>query len=104
MIIEERIYTLYPGKVPAYLALYQSEGMALQTKILGNLIGYFSTDVGPLNQVVHLWGYADFDDRTTRRAQLAATAEWQTFLPKLLAFVVTMENRILLPAAFSPIR
>ena len=29
----------------------------LQQRILGNLIGYFTTEIGMLNQSVHLWGY-----------------------------------------------
>ena len=32
MIVEQRTYTIYPGKTPEYLRLYESEGMPIQTK------------------------------------------------------------------------
>ena len=44
--------------------------MEVQVRILGNMVGYYFTDVGPLNQVVHLWGYESMNDRYERRAGL----------------------------------
>ena len=104
MIVEERIYTLEAGKVPEYLRLYEQEGLAIQTRILGNLIGYFSSEIGDLNLVVHMWGYASFEERTRRRAELLADPGWQAYVVKVLPFLLRMENRILVPAPFSPIR
>jgi len=103
MIVEERIYTLHPGKVPEYLRLYEAEGLAIQTRILGRLIGYFSTEIGPLNQIIHMWGYDSFEERTRRRAVLLADPQWKAFVPKLQTLIETMENKILVPAPFSPI-
>ncbi|MFQ5956080.1 MAG: NIPSNAP family protein [Kiloniellales bacterium] len=104
MIVEERIYTLYPGKAPEYLRRYEAEGLAIQTPILGNMIGYFSTEVGPLNQIIHMWGYQDYADRERRRAKLLADAAWQAYVEKVRPLVITQENKILIPAPFSPIR
>lgn len=104
MLVEERTYTLHMGKVPEYLRLYEQEGLAVQEPILGNLVGYFSTEFGTLNQVVHLWGYADLADRAERRARLLADDRWQTYVAKIRPLVAHMENRLLIPAPFSPIR
>lgn len=104
MIVEMRTYTLHPGKVPDYFKLYQAQGLALQTRILGNLIGYFATETGTLNQVVHLWGYQDLADRATRRAALAQEPEWQAYTTEMFKFVITQESTFLNPAPFSPIR
>lgn len=104
MIVEERIYRIRSGKLREYLALVQNEGLAIQQPILGNLIGYFVTEIGPLNHVVHMWGYADFEDRTTRRQRLSEDPRWQEFIPKLAALIEHAENRILLPTAFSPLK
>ena len=57
MIIDERTYTLHPGKIPEFLELYQAEGYAVQTSHLGEPVGWFWTEIGVLNQIVHLWGY-----------------------------------------------
>jgi hypothetical protein len=104
MIVDERTYTLHPGKVPEYFKLYESEGMAIQKPILGNLIGYFFTEVGTLNQVVHMWGYDSHAERERRRAEMQANPAWQAYVKKMQPFLVKMENRILMPAPFSPIK
>ena len=57
MIVEERCYTMKPGTVELYYRDYDARGLKVQARILGNLIGYFHTEIGELNQVVHLWGY-----------------------------------------------
>lgn len=104
MVIDERTYTLRPGVMTEYLRRYEQEGMPIQLPILGNLIGFFSTEIGTLNQVVHLWGYADLADRTERRGRLKADERWQAYLETVHPLIVTQENRLLIPAPFSPIR
>jgi hypothetical protein len=104
MIIEERIYKIKPGKLGRYLQLVREEGLAIQKPILGNLIGYFQTEIGPLNHVVHLWGYSDLADRAERRQRLAADVAWQAFTVKLTENIDALENRILIPTDFSPLR
>ena len=103
MIVEERIYTMAPGTIPGMLELYEREGLAIHVKILGNLIGYFVSDIGDLNLLVHLWGFADMQDRAVRRAALWSNPEWLAFAAKV-PLPVKMKNRILLPTSFSPIR
>ena len=104
MIYELRTYRMKIGTVPAYLKLVDEEGIAVQTSHLGTLAGYFFSEIGPLNEIVHIWAYADLNDRDTRRAALAADPRWQVFLPKIQALIETMENKILKPAPFSPLR
>ena len=103
MIVEERIYTVEVGKTAEYLRLYEQEGLAIQSRILGNLIGYFQTEVGPLNQIIHMWGYESFDDRTRRRAEMWRDEGWNAYVAKVRSFIVKQENKILIPTAFSPI-
>ena len=104
MLVEQRTYTFHPGQVPTFLEAYIDGVCELQVRILGNMIGYFSTEIGPLNQTVHLWGYDNLDERLRRRRVLGETVEWKAFLAKVLPLIVTMECKILIPAAFSPIR
>ena len=104
MIVEERIYTLEVGTTPEYLRLYEQEGLAIQEPILGHMIGYFSSEIGDLNLIVHMWGYDSFEERTRRRAELVADAGWQAYVAKVRPFILRQENRILIPAPFSPIR
>jgi len=103
MIYEMRTYGMKVGSVPVYLELVEEEGIQIQKGHLGDLVGYFSTEIGPLNEIVHIWAFADLADRAARRAKLAADPRWQRFMPKIQALIDTMENKILLPAPFSPL-
>lgn len=105
MIVDLRTYTLTHGRVSAYLKLYESEGLPVQVRHLGKPIGYFVTEVGPLNQVVHLWGYESMADRERKRAALAADPEWVGYLKKSgeSGNVQHQENKILKSTSFSPL-
>lgn len=104
MIVEERTYRIKAGQLNAYLALYDSGPRQLQQSILGNLIGYFTTESGDLGNLVHLWGYADFAQRQDRRERLSAEPVWQDYLVQCTPLILKMENRFLTPLAFSPLR
>jgi hypothetical protein len=102
MIIEQRTYTLHPGKVPEYMRLYEAEGLKVQQPILGKLVGWYSVDFGPQNQIIHMWAYDSYEERARRRAELGKSAAWQAFLPKILPLILRQENKTLLPASWSP--
>jgi len=55
VLYELRTYRLKTGTVPHYLKLVEEEGIAIQRSHLGHLAGYFATDIGPLNEIVHIW-------------------------------------------------
>jgi hypothetical protein len=104
MIYEERIYTIVPGGMAEYLKNYEELGLPVQLEVLGTLVGFFRTEVGGLNKVVHIWGYDDLDDRLDKREKLANHPDWPRYLEANLKYIVEQENRVLIPAAFSPLR
>ncbi len=103
MIVEQRIYTLHPGAVPEYLRNYQQNGFEVQKQHLGHLVGYFSTEMGPQNQIIHMWAYEDLADRERRRNALASDERWRAYRVTSLPFLMTQENKILIPAPFDPL-
>ena len=100
-IVELRTYGLHPGKLEDYWRLYEREGLEIQVAILGRMLGYYSTEIGPLNQVIHLWAYRDLADRQERRARLLAHEGWQRYAAKVLPLIQTMQSQILVPAPFT---
>jgi hypothetical protein len=105
VILDERTYLIWPQHVRAYLRIYEAEGMALQVSHLGDLVGWFTTDSGgKVNEVVHMWRYADAGDRERRRAAMEADPQWWAFREKTSGFVIEMRSRILRPTSFSPMR
>ena len=104
MIVEQRDYHVYTGKLPELLRLYESEGIPLQQELLGGLVGAFTTDVGALSTYTTLWRYDSYAEREERRARLQAREDWQAFLALIQPLIHTQQNRILVPTAFSPLR
>ncbi|SSW67461.1 NIPSNAP family protein [Achromobacter agilis] len=102
MIIEHRIYTLPHGGMDAYLARYREFALPLQMKHLGRLLGFFVSDIGTLNQVLHIWAYDSMADRETRRAALEADPEWQEFKRGNRGTFAAQQVSIWRAAPFSP--
>jgi hypothetical protein len=104
VIVEERDYHVFTGKLNELVGLYESEGIELQERYLGRLIGAFTTDVGKLSTYTHLWAYDGYDERLRRRRELQADDDWKAFLAKIQPLIHTQENRILIPTSFSPLK
>ena len=95
MIVDHRTYTLRPGALPEYMAKYEQQALKIQMKHLGRLVGYWFTEIGPLNQIVHVWAYESLAERDERRAKMAADPEWQAWLKVTPTLIVTMENKVM---------
>jgi NIPSNAP len=104
VIVEQRDYHVFTGKLNELVRLYEDEGIAIQQEILGGLIGVFTTDIGALSTYTSMWGYDSFSEREQRRARLQADDRWRAFLGRIQPLIHTQQNRILVPTAFSPIR
>jgi hypothetical protein len=104
VIVEQRDYHVYTGKLNELLGLYEAEGIALQQRHLGTFIGAFTTDVGELSTYTHLWSYDSHSERERRRAELQADEAWRVFLAKIQPLIHMQRNRILVPTVFSPLR
>ena len=100
MFVEERMYTLHPGKVPEFLKLYQEEGLPIQMSYLPAMAGYYSTEVGPLNMIVHMWAYEDLKQRAECRAKMWTDPGWQAYAKKVQTLILHQETRIMVPAPF----
>lgn len=100
MIVEQRTYIAHPGKWREYLELYEAEGLEVQKRILGRMVGYYTSDIGELNQIVHMWAYTDLNERTERRALLMQDAQWRSYVAKMLPLLQRQDSRILLPTRF----
>ena len=57
VIVEQRDYHVDTGKLAELVRLYETEGIELQKRILGGLIGAFTPTSATLSTYTHLWGY-----------------------------------------------
>ena len=105
MLVDHRTYTVKPGTMARQMALYQEYGLTPQKRHLGEPLAYLITESGEVNSFVHIWVYQDAADRAARRAAMSADPEWQVYLQKTgeAGYLIGQRNKLMTPAAFSPI-
>ncbi len=101
-IYELRTYTLYVGKLGEAVALYEAEGWPALTKYQDKLVGYFTGDVGAMNQLIHLWKFDDEADRRRHWQAVMADQEFMAFAAKLRPLIHDQQNKLMLAAPWGP--
>lgn len=104
MVIEERDYRIKPGKLGEFIGHYEESGLAVQKELLGQFLGYFTSEIGELNHVVALWGWESLDERLERRDRMMQDPRWLAYLDKVTHLIDQQHTRILRPVGFSPIK
>ncbi len=104
MIFELRTYTFQPGKLPEYLKLSSEVGRKIRGDAYGNFEGGWTTEFGMLNQYVHLWSYADLNERERVRGELGKNEAWaKEYVAKIRPLMLAQQNKILSSATpFKP--
>ncbi len=97
MIYEMRTYDLKPHTL-ADVELRFAEAYEHRKKH-SLLAAFWHTEIGPLNQIIHVWGYKDMADRTKIRAEAIKDGTWP---PKIKEFVINMRSDIMVPLSMSP--
>ena len=64
----------------------------------------WQTEMGQLNEVVHLWAYKDLNERAAVRARVMQDPEWQAFLGKATPILVEMKSIAMHPSPHSPLK
>lgn len=104
MIVDLRTYTAKPGSLAAWLKFYEEKGWALQRKYLPKCLGFYMTEIGVLNRVVHLWEYQDIAERERSRGAMAADPAWPPFVGHSATHFVAQENVVLKPVPYWPMK
>jgi len=104
-LYELRTYQLYVGKMGEAVKLYQELGFpALQKGGHDKkLVGYFQTDTGMVNQLIHLWKFDDDNDRRAHWAGVFANKDFvEGFASKFRPLVMTQEVKLMTAAPWGP--
>ncbi len=97
-IYEMRIYTCKPGSMSEIMKRW-GEMMPRREKYSPCLACGF-TELGGLNRLIHIWPYESMEERGKIRKAAVDNGDWP---PKTREFILKMENKILIPAPFSPV-
>ena len=76
MLYELRTYTCKQGTVADVAKAASTISVDIRKDDYGKLEGYWVTEIGPLNQVVHMWSYKDLNQRAEMRAALSKNPRW----------------------------
>ncbi|HEX2172006.1 MAG TPA: NIPSNAP family protein [Dehalococcoidia bacterium] len=95
MIYEVRTYTLKPGSTPEVEKRW-ADALPARLK-LSPLTAFFKTEIGPLNQIIHIWEYENLEERGRIREEAIRQKIWP---PKASEFILNMQSEIMLPAPF----
>jgi hypothetical protein len=97
MIYEIRTYDILPHSQPEVEKRF---GEAYEKrKQLSPLAAFFHTEIGPLNQIIHIWPYKDLEERGRIRADAVKQGIWP---PKISEFVLSQQSDIFVPLSISP--
>lgn len=98
-IYEMRIYTYSSGSMPEVMRRW-SEAIPYREKY-SLLAACWYTALGELHRMYHVWPYSSLAERARIRAEAIKDPHWPA---PTTEFQVRQENKILLPAAFSPMK
>ena len=97
-IYEMRIYTYEVGSMPEVLKRWEK---SVPDRVKRSpLIACWYSELGALNKFIHIWPYSDFQERERIRGEAMADPNWP---PNSREFLVRQENKLLIPASFSPL-
>jgi hypothetical protein len=99
--VDHRIYTIRPRGMAEFIDVFDRLAMPIQLKYLGAPVGFYMSDIGALNQVVHLWGYESIADYDRRRTARDDDPEWPAYLQASAHLIVAQESRIIRRVEFS---
>jgi hypothetical protein len=99
-VYEMRTYTFAPGDIAKVL---DGWGKAIEAREkFSPLAACWTSELGRLNQFVHTWVYKDLTERArVREAIRKPGGQWP---PQTGVRPIRQENKLLIPAAFSPVR
>jgi hypothetical protein len=97
MIYEVRTYTLKPGSVAEFESRFEQRHPYREK--YSKLGAFWHTEMGPLNQVIHVWEYEDLNQREEAREAASQDRDLQR-LPGGREFVVEQQSEAVIPAPF----
>lgn len=98
-LINLRYYTITPRKMAEFLDVFDKMAMPVLIRTLGAPIGFYTSTVGTLNQVVHLWAYKDMADMEARWHARDTDPAFADYLKASGHLIVAQEDRLLRAAS-----
>ncbi len=96
-----RTYDIAMGKTPEYMAAVREIALPVRESYGIKLAGWYYTDVGALNKVVHIWAYRDYAHFEEAREAFRTDERWvNDYVPRVKGMILRQENQLMRASDF----
>ena len=93
-LVDHRIYTIRLRKMGEFLEVFNRMAMPVLMDTLAHPVGFYVSQVGPLNQFVHLWAYADLAEYERRCRARDSHPDFPAYLAASEHLITAQETRL----------
>ncbi len=93
-LVDHRVYTIRLRKMNEFIEVFNRLAMPILLQTLQHPLGFYVSQVGPLNQFVHLWAYADLADYERRCRARDGHPEFPAYLAASEHLISAQETRL----------
>ena len=104
MIYDFRMYTLKPGATPEYMAAVEELALPIRKRHGVKLAGWYYSEIGELNQVVHIWAFNDEAHMAEAKAKVAQAPDWAgKYMPRVRPLIESQKTYLMKSPDFAPV-
>ena len=100
-VVDHRIYTIVPRGMAEFVDVFERLALPILREHLGEPLAFYTSSIGPLNQIIHLWGYTSLADYEQRSLARDDDPRFRVYLQASRHLVVAQETRIIRPLHFA---
>ena len=102
-LYEKRTYQVAIGQMPEILKLEEEIWAVLQTEGFSqHLVGYFTSDTGPLHQLIHIWRFDDDNARRDFWKRIYSSEAFMAVAVRVRPLLNSQEVQLMVNAPFGP--
>ena len=101
MIYEFRTYQIKTGSLQKVMSLFKDKIEGRNT--ISKLGAFWYTEIGHLNQIIHVWQFEDDNSRRALWKTIYADQDFLKFATEFRPLVLTQENKLMTAAPWTPI-
>ena len=94
-LVDHRIYTIRLRKLGEFVEVFDRLAMPILLETLGHPLGFWTSQVGPLNQFVHCWAYESLADYERRCQARDAHPDFPKYLAASEHLITAQETRLI---------
>ena len=101
MIFDMRTYDILMGHVTEYMEAVRDVALPVRERYGVRLAGWYFSDIGVQNQVVHIWAYRDYSHYQEARAAFRNDPQWiNDYAPRVKDLILRQRNQMMQASDF----